>query len=114
VITTPTQARTACYDRIKNIAGVTVQPAVKLPLGKTVTIATSPAGMNADDFLVRVSVYASAGNNVVKAIENVETYSVQVDNLLLNVPRSEWTTQYEPDLEAWHAFTVVNVGREDF
>ena len=114
MIDSPTAARLACYNRIKGITGVIVQPAVKLPLGKNVTIATSPAGMNDTEFQVRVSVYASAGNNVVKAIENVENYSVQVDNLLTNAPRSEWTTQYEPELEAWHASTVVSVGREDF
>lgn len=115
MITTPTAARTACYDLIKSITGVTVQPAAKLPLGKNVTIALSPAGMTPTEFRVRVGVYASAGNGAVTAIGNVESYSKQVDALLpASTPRSEWITQYEPELEAWHSYTIVDVPREDF
>lgn len=115
--TSPTAARTEVYTLLAPLAvpkQVVVQPAVKLPLPKPVTIALSPAGQNPTEFRVRVSVYADASADSVTAQARAEQYSYAADEALTPLPRGDWTTTYETSLECWVSTAVVDVAREDF
>lgn len=115
-IDTPTAAREAVYTDIASLhgGGVTVQELGKIPVPKPIGILLTPAGMSDSDFLVRISVYVDASSDVEKSILDVEDYSYRVDDLLGSAPRSDWTTTFDLVNQAWHAQTVVRVGREDF
>lgn len=112
-ITSPTLARQAVAADLTSLGSV-FQPAIRLPLNKPVAVGLSPAGQNDTEFLVRISVYASTANDSVTAIATVEDYTDKVEDLLTLPPRSDWTTNWDPEVLAWHASTVVSVPREDF
>lgn len=80
-----------------------------------ITVSTVGGGMDPDFYQLALRCYHAAGADVHQAQDNLDEIILAVESRLTSgFGMSTWTVDYEADIEAFVATTIIPVGREDW
>jgi hypothetical protein len=81
---------------------------------KPAALTISTAGMTAVDYLIALRIYVSAEPDAEKAQDDLDSLIMAVDGRMTSgFGPSNWDVAYDPDLTAFVATNIFQVGRED-